>query len=229
MEQELKGCPFCGSEAKVYLGQYACAYVVCLCCGLTAPTANSRDEAIERWNKRPVEWRCFSCEFVTNDPAEALAHFGDRDDAEEFKPICKWWANMDEHERLETLQDTVRQLNNGAEENMRLLDKIEELEAARAGEKALTEALELSEILVGIREQTSRIIMHSCSEKCGPDNARGDPGVPPCPWAEIEKEQYCDNCKITEEARQKRRQLRIRKNILVRKIAARAALAARRG
>lgn len=58
-----------------------------------------------------LPWRCFHCDFVTNNEAEALAHFGDRDDAEEFKPICKWWARMDEAERRETLQDTVRDLN----------------------------------------------------------------------------------------------------------------------
>ena len=74
-------------------------------------------------------WRCFHCDFITNDPEEAAAHFGDRDDAEEFKPICKWWDRMpDDRERLETLQDTVRELNKGAEENMRLLTHIEGLE-----------------------------------------------------------------------------------------------------
>ena len=75
-----------------------------------------------------LPWRCFQCDFVTSDPEKALAHFGDRDDGEEFKPICKWWANMDEHERLETLQDTIRELNHGADENMRLLTMIEGLE-----------------------------------------------------------------------------------------------------
>lgn len=75
-----------------------------------------------------LPWRCFHCDFVTADPEEAAAHFGDRDDGEEFKPICKWWANMDDHERLETLQDTIRQLNQGANENMRLETKLEGLE-----------------------------------------------------------------------------------------------------
>ena len=75
-----------------------------------------------------LPWRCFQCDFVTSDPDEASAHFGDRDDGEEFKPICKWWANIDNHERLETLQDTIRELNHCADENMRLLTKIEGLE-----------------------------------------------------------------------------------------------------
>ena len=75
-----------------------------------------------------IPWRCFHCDFITNDPAEALAHFGDRDDGEEFKPICKWWDRLNEDERKETLQDTIRELNKGADENMRLLTHIEGLE-----------------------------------------------------------------------------------------------------
>jgi len=75
-----------------------------------------------------IPWRCFHCDFITMDREAAAAHFGDRDDAEEFKPVCKWWARMDDHERLETLQDTLRELNKGAEENMRLLTRIEGLE-----------------------------------------------------------------------------------------------------
>jgi hypothetical protein len=76
-----------------------------------------------------LPWRCFQCDFVTSDPEEASAHFGDRDDGEEFKPICKWWDRMvDDCERISTLQDTIRDLNRGSDENMRLLTKIEGLE-----------------------------------------------------------------------------------------------------
>jgi hypothetical protein len=56
------------------------------------------------------KWRCFYCEFATDNPVEAEAHFGDRDDAGEFKPICKWWARMDDSERRETLQDLSKQV-----------------------------------------------------------------------------------------------------------------------
>ena len=74
-------------------------------------------------------WRCFHCDFITSDHAEAQAHFGDRDDGEEFKPICKWWDRMeDDGERITTLQDTIRELNNGADENMKLREEIECLE-----------------------------------------------------------------------------------------------------
>lgn len=57
-----------------------------------------------------LPWRCFHCDFVTNDPAEARAHFGDRDDAEEFKPICKWWASMSADEKLLQFQQVLKDL-----------------------------------------------------------------------------------------------------------------------
>jgi hypothetical protein len=75
-----------------------------------------------------LPWRCFHCDFVTSDYAEALAHFGERDDAEEFKPICKWWDRLSEDERKETLQDTIKQLNERENEVMRQTTKIEGLE-----------------------------------------------------------------------------------------------------
>jgi hypothetical protein len=75
-----------------------------------------------------LPWRCFQCDFVTSDPEEAAAHFGESNDGEEFKPICRWWDRLvDDRERIETLQDTLRELNKGAEENMRLMTHIEGL------------------------------------------------------------------------------------------------------
>jgi hypothetical protein len=65
-------------------------------------------------------WRCFHCDFFTTSREEAEAHFGERDDAEEFKPICKWWANMDDGERRETLQDAIREWRAEQEENSKL-------------------------------------------------------------------------------------------------------------
>ena len=73
-------------------------------------------------------WRCFHCDFITSDHAEAQAHFGDRDDGEEFKPICKWWDRMDDEERKEAFQDAMRDLNEGAQENMNLREQVEDLE-----------------------------------------------------------------------------------------------------
>ena len=67
-----------------------------------------------------VTWRCFHCDFVTSDPAEAAAHFGDIEDAEEFKPLCKWWSNMDDQERKEQFQAVIRELNGEHERIARL-------------------------------------------------------------------------------------------------------------
>lgn len=81
----------------------------------------------------PDFWRCFHCDFHTNIREEAEAHFGERDDAEEFKPICKWWSNMDEAERRETLQDSIRDLRHLQDESGRAETRIEVLEAALRG------------------------------------------------------------------------------------------------
>jgi hypothetical protein len=56
-------------------------------------------------------WRCYHCDFVTTDREQAKAHFGDRDDPEETKPVCKWWFLMSEDERVGQLQDVIQQLN----------------------------------------------------------------------------------------------------------------------
>lgn len=56
-------------------------------------------------------WRCFHCGFQTSSMATAAAHFGDRDDAEEFKPVCSWWRRMSPDDRGQALQDVIQQLN----------------------------------------------------------------------------------------------------------------------
>lgn len=58
MSNELKPCPFCGSEAKpVFRGK--CNYIVCsnemeCWCGMTYP-ASTKEEAIAIWNRRVVD------------------------------------------------------------------------------------------------------------------------------------------------------------------------------
>lgn len=56
-------------------------------------------------------WECFHCGFKTSDPQEATAHFGDRDDAQEFTPTCQWWQRMDEGERAQEFQTLIQELN----------------------------------------------------------------------------------------------------------------------
>lgn len=75
-----------------------------------------------------IPWRCFHCDFITSDAAEAEAHFGERDDAEEFKPICKWWARMGDDERLDALQTTIKDLASERNDNYRQRIAIEGLE-----------------------------------------------------------------------------------------------------
>lgn len=85
-------------------------------------------------------WRCFHCNFATTDKAEAEAHFGDRDDAEEFKPICKWWNGMDDEDKAHALQSALQDLNYERMENYNL-DK--QIGAQR--EKTLDEVLTVME------------------------------------------------------------------------------------
>jgi hypothetical protein len=75
-----------------------------------------------------VPWRCFHCDFITSDHEEARIHFGDRDDAEDFKPICNWWASMSEDERLIQFKDALKALEREHNENDRQRVAIEGLE-----------------------------------------------------------------------------------------------------
>lgn len=86
------------------------------------------DETIMEQIVNAIPWRCFHCDFITTDRAEAAAHFGDRDDAAEFTPLCKWWTNITEDERQQALQDALQQLDAERNANERLTTKIEGLE-----------------------------------------------------------------------------------------------------
>lgn len=60
MNNELKPCPFCGSEAKpVFRDNLNCHYVTCsneeeCWCGMTCPVS-TKEEAIAIWNRRVVD------------------------------------------------------------------------------------------------------------------------------------------------------------------------------
>lgn len=73
-------------------------------------------------------WRCFHCGFDSADQSEAQAHFGERDDAEEFTPICTWWARLSKEERAQEIQELQRQFTAEQDENGNLRQKIEGLE-----------------------------------------------------------------------------------------------------
>lgn len=75
-----------------------------------------------------ILWRCFGCGFETADNALAAAHFGDIDDGDEFKPICKWWSRMTPAERGDALQDVVAQLNEARQSEATMQHKLEDVE-----------------------------------------------------------------------------------------------------
>ena len=70
-------------------------------------------------------WICFHCGFQSSDQAEAAAHFGDRD---EEMPLCRWWRDTPDAERVQELQSTIRELDAERAENATLRSKIESLE-----------------------------------------------------------------------------------------------------
>lgn len=99
--------------------------------GISWPDAHSKlpqppESVLETAEATPTlqdYWRCFHCDFATSNRAEAEAHFGDRDDTEEFKPLCKWWQLMSEDERIGALQDTIQQLNEAHQEAVAVCPK----------------------------------------------------------------------------------------------------------
>lgn len=88
------------------------------------------DEQIEYVDKvlSALPWRCFHCDFITSDAKEAAAHFGDRDDAEEFKPLCKWWNRISNGERIDEMQKLLADLELERRDNMGLRHQVEGLE-----------------------------------------------------------------------------------------------------
>lgn len=53
MTNELKPCPFCGSEAKLFTARGKCNQIVrCLECNVSPGYRQTKKEAIEAWNTR---------------------------------------------------------------------------------------------------------------------------------------------------------------------------------
>lgn len=54
--EELKSCPFCDSEEVEMLEYTNTAFVICcLKCYTTGPQGTTKEEAIEKWNRRSGE------------------------------------------------------------------------------------------------------------------------------------------------------------------------------
>lgn len=82
------------------------------------PSAGDSDSQLTR----APGWRCFHCGFETDDPKEAEAHFGKRDDE---AALCLSWQSLDDAGRAELLRSTIRELNGEREDNERYRGKIE--------------------------------------------------------------------------------------------------------
>ena len=61
MTNELKPCPFCGSEAKLFTARGKCNQIVrCVACNVSPGYRQTKKEAIEAWNRR-AESTCRDC------------------------------------------------------------------------------------------------------------------------------------------------------------------------
>jgi hypothetical protein len=95
-------------------------------------TACERQLAAANEAKETAEktWRCFNCGFETQDRAEALAHFGDRDEGES---LCITWDDLNVDGRAQEYQSRVEERNATEEENTKLRQENEALEDRLGG------------------------------------------------------------------------------------------------
>ena len=58
MSEEIKPCPFCGSDTEVFFYEIGYAYIECLNdeCMAMGPDGNTKEEAIQKWNQRPYDY-----------------------------------------------------------------------------------------------------------------------------------------------------------------------------
>lgn len=77
---ELKPCPFCGGEAKVYGANWFWAY--CRNCKFSSRTFITPKEAVEAWNRRAIV-HCKDCLFHGECMTEDAFHWSDIRD-----PFC---------------------------------------------------------------------------------------------------------------------------------------------
>ena len=56
MSEQLKPCPFCGSEKVAVAGWSDCCEVLCENCMSASRVANSEEKAIAAWNRRVSGW-----------------------------------------------------------------------------------------------------------------------------------------------------------------------------
>lgn len=52
MSDEMKPCPFCGSDVCTVQQSFQCEYVQCDRCEAMGPAGKTTDDAIAEWNRR---------------------------------------------------------------------------------------------------------------------------------------------------------------------------------
>ena len=55
MAEKLKRCPFCNSEARV-MSEFGDVWLVCKNCGAGTGVFDTKEEAVNAWNSRPIEY-----------------------------------------------------------------------------------------------------------------------------------------------------------------------------
>lgn len=56
MSEEIKPCPFCGSEDVEVFPNYGRYFAACCDCGSEGPNKERKEEAIRKWNQRPYDY-----------------------------------------------------------------------------------------------------------------------------------------------------------------------------
>ena len=56
MSEEIKPCPFCGSEDVEVFPNYGHYFAACCDCGSEGPNKERKEEAIRKWNQRPYDY-----------------------------------------------------------------------------------------------------------------------------------------------------------------------------
>ena len=100
MANELKPCPFCGGEAKLFTARGKCNQIVrCLACNVSPGYRQTKKEAIEAWNTRaeqkPVAVANIS---FTKEQLERLKEevIHELTAYRTGERTCRWWALANE-------------------------------------------------------------------------------------------------------------------------------------
>lgn len=102
---ELKPCPFRKETKELYIGDdgiYACYYVYCASCHACGPSANTKPEAVGRWNaasgkeKTEMEKCCKNCVHISEEVGGKVYCAKSLD----INHICKYWEAVNPLDHL---------------------------------------------------------------------------------------------------------------------------------